>query len=531
MANKNAYFQLKLQMDGTYLLLYPGTEQNRLELKEIDEYLRSKRIEYDKEELKQALVGFRDFKKLKLSDRVYTKEKEGLSVQISEDRMSVVGRFYPPAEGGHLFTKAEIVSELVRAGVKFGAKEEVLNSFLEDRQYCKDYLLAEAMPQVEGKNAVFTYHFNTDLSRKPKLNEDGSVDFHQLETICPVEAGDVLVTLTPAVPGKPGLDVTGRVIAPATVKKMSLRKEKNTCISEDGLTLYSEVDGLVSLIDDKVFVSNIYEVQADVDASTGDIKFAGSVFIHGNVITGFTVEAEGDIIVDGVVEGARLKAGGQIVLKRGIQGMGRGVLEAKGNIITKFIENATVKTSGYVSTEAIMHSNVEADGEVTASGRRGFVVGGEIRSGTAISVRTAGSAMGTVTVLEIGADAKHMEEHRRISEELPEYEAELEKVTQTYNVLTRRMLAGGKLGADKISLLKTARESKESLEKQIQTMLTRMEELQEISGAQSSGCIRVRGVIYPGCKVVMYNTTYYVRSEMKYCRLIKDHADVKMVEY
>ena len=61
MANKNAYFQLKLQMDGTYLLLYPGTEQNRLELKEIDEYLRSKRIDYDKEELKQALVGFRDF--------------------------------------------------------------------------------------------------------------------------------------------------------------------------------------------------------------------------------------------------------------------------------------------------------------------------------------------------------------------------------------------------------------------------------------------------------------------------------------
>ena len=178
-----------------------------------------------------------------------------------------------------------------------------------------------------------------------------------------------------------------------------------------------------------------------------------------------------------------------------------------------------------------MHRNVEANGEVTASGRRGFVVGGEIRSGTAISVRTAGSAMGTVTVLEIGADAKHMEEHRRISEELPEYEAELEKVTQTYNVLTRRMLAGGKLGADKISLLKTARESKESLEKQIQTMLARMEELQEISGAQSSGCIRVRGVIYPGCKVIMYNTTYYVRSEMKYCRLIKDHADVKMVEY
>ena len=84
------------------------------------------------------------------------------------------------------------------------------------------------MPQVDGKNAVLTYHFNTDLSRKPKLNEDGSVDFHQIETICHVQEGDKLVTLTPAVMGKPGIDVMGRPIAPATAKKVTLRPEKNT---------------------------------------------------------------------------------------------------------------------------------------------------------------------------------------------------------------------------------------------------------------------------------------------------------------
>lgn len=531
MANKNAYFQLRMQTDGTYLLLYPGVEQNKLDFKEIDEYLRSKRIDYDKADLKQVLGEFKAFCSLKLSDRVGTKEKESLSVQVSEDRRTAVGRFYPPAEGGHLLTKAEIVSELVRAGIKFGAKEDVLDSFIADRQYCQTYLLAEAMPQVEGKNAVFTYHFNTDLSRKPKLNEDGSVDFHQLDTICSVKENEALVTLTPAVPGKPGIDVTGHVIAPANIKKMALHKEKNTYISEDGLTLFSEVDGLVSLVDGRVFVSNIYDIPADVDASTGDVRFPGSVFVHGNVITGFSIIAQGDIVVDGVVEGARLKAGGQIILKRGIQGMGRGILEAKGNIITKFIENATVKSGGYISTEAIMHSNVAADGEVTASGKRGFVVGGEIHSGTGISVRTAGSSMGTVTVLEVGADAQHMEEYHRLNETLPELEGELEKATQTVNVLTRRMMAGGKLSSDKVTLLKTTREAKESLEKQIQTLLERMEELQEMAGAQSGGSVRVRGVIYPGCKVIMYNTTYYVRSEMKYCRLIKDRAEVRMVEY
>lgn len=531
MANKNAYFQLKQQMDGTYLLLYPGTEKNFLDIKEIEDYLREKRVDYNREELREAIIGFKAACHLKLTDKVGSKEKESLSVKVSEDRKTVTGRFYPPAEGGHLLTKAEIVSELVRAGVKFGAKEDIIDSFLADRQYCWNYLLAEAMLPVEGKNAVFTYHFNTDLSRKPKINEDGSVDFHQLETICPVVKGDELVTFTPAIPGKPGIDVTGRVLAPATVKKVAMRPEKNTSLSEDGLTMFSAVDGLVSLIDGKVFVSNIYDIPADVDTSTGDVKFPGSVVIHGNVLTGFSVEAEGDIIVDGVVEGARLKAGGQIVLKRGIQGMGRGVLEARGNIITKFIENAIVRTGGYVATEAIMHSNVAADGEVTASGKKGFVVGGEIHSGTGISVRTAGSPMGTATIFEVGADAQHMEEYHQLSEELPGLEAELEKATQAYNVLMRRMMAGTKLPDEKVALLKASKESRAELEQQIQRKLERMNELQEIAGAQSGGSLRVSGVIYPGCKVVMYNTTYYVRSEMKYCRLIKDRADVRMVEY
>lgn len=531
MANKNAYFQLSARADGTYLLLYPGAVQNTLDFKEIDGYLRARGIEYDKTALLEAVSQFRTFSSVKLTGEVCPAQKEFLQVEISPDRRTAVGRFYPPSGKNALMTKKEIIAALVQAGIKFGAKEDQIDDFLEDRQYCKTYLLAEAMPQVEGTNAVLQYHFNTDVSRKPKMNEDGSVDFHQLDTITPVKEGDKLVTLTPAVMGKPGIDVTGHVIKPAAVKPVKLRQEKNTQLSEDGLTLLSSVSGLVSLIDGKVFVSNIYDIPADVDTSTGDIKFAGSVIVHGNVLTGFSVEADGDIIVDGVVEGAYLKAGGQIVLKRGIQGMGRGVLEAKGNIITKFIENATVRTEGYVATEAIMHSSVTANGEVTASGKRGFIVGGEIHSGTGISVRTAGSMMGTATLLEIGADPALMEEYHQIDEELPELEGELEKVKQMDEVLTKRMKAGERLAPDKLALLQNVRTTREELEQKLADSLARMDALQEIAGAQSGGSIRVSGVIYPGCKVIMYNITYHVRTELKYCRLVKDRADVKMVEY
>ncbi len=55
--------------------------------------------------------------------------------------------------------------------------------------------------------------------------------------------------------------------------------------------------GLVKVIDEKIVVNNIYDIPGNVGSSTGDITFDGSVVVHGNVITGFRVEAKEDIEV------------------------------------------------------------------------------------------------------------------------------------------------------------------------------------------------------------------------------------------
>ena len=55
-------------------------------------------------------------------------------------------------------------------------------------------------------------------------------------------------------------------------------------LNEDGCQLLSLVDGHVSLISGSIFVSNNYEIPADVDTSTGDISFEGTVMVRGNVL-------------------------------------------------------------------------------------------------------------------------------------------------------------------------------------------------------------------------------------------------------
>ncbi len=374
MGKKNGYFQLAEDEKGTCLKVFPPEDGgSRVVVEDVMKYCKAiKLADYNLGGLEAYLQGWDTLAEPfhLTSFRVPTQD-EVVLVEADSRGEEAYGRFYPPTEGGALLDKDEIVQALVAGKVVFGLQEDLLEEFLYNREYCKDILLAKAMPPEDGKDAEVTYHFNTSQVSKPKLGEDGSVDFHSLDNIQGVKKGDLLVTLTPADPGKPGMTVFGKVVKPKNVTRKVLKQGNNYTVSEDGLTIHSDVSGHVALVNGDIVVSDIYTVPEDVGFSTGDIAYDGNVEVRGNVLSGFVVKASGSIIVDGVVEGATLRAGAEIILKRGIQGMSKGILEADGNIITKFIENSEVVSGGDIITDAIMHSQVTARGRVTVVGKRG----------------------------------------------------------------------------------------------------------------------------------------------------------------
>ena len=451
-----------------------------------------------------------------------------MRIEINESKTSAKVRFYPPSGRGRFLTKEDIVEGMVRAGIKYGLDEQAIDSFLKSRSYCTDLMLAGALPAVQGHDAKITYHFNTDLTLKPKRLEDGSVDFHQLDMISHCHKGQLLATLTPMDKGKPGIDVCGVIIRPNKVNNRVMRHGNKSYLSEDGLNLYSAVDGHVSLVDGRVFVSDTYEVSADVDTSTGDIDYEGNVMVKGNVITGFSVKAKGDIEVNGVVEGAYIEAGGQIVLKRGMQGMNKGLLKANGNVITKFLENAEVIAGGYVSTESILHSKVSAKGEIIVGGKRGFVTGGEIRSGTMITVKTAGSQMGTMTLLEVGIDPKVLEEFRELEKKIAIMISDKERLVQALIMFRKKMEAGSKITEERLDYLKQATQNNIMLEAKIKESQKRYEELKIEVENNSSGSIKVSDVVYPGTKLVISNVVHFIREKTHHSKFIRDRADIKV---
>jgi small GTP-binding protein len=62
-----------------------------------------------------------------------------------------------------------------------------------------------------------------------------------------------------------------------------------------------------------------------------------------------------------------IEAGADIIMERGINGAGGGMVKAGGNVITKFIENAKVSAGSSVTSESILHSKIEAGTEVVVT--------------------------------------------------------------------------------------------------------------------------------------------------------------------
>lgn len=530
MRYKNSFVQIIHKPGATYLKVFPAKDGGKkLTFEEVSVYLNDKKIiEYDVKVVHKALTTAEEVTEVLLIEEEIASIDEYLKLSISADKMLVVGRFYPPSSNGKLLDREEILKQLEKAGVKYGIIEKHIDAYLRGRQFCTSIPLARGTQPVQGKAAEIQYHFSTTINVKPKINEDGSVDFHSLDNINKINKGDLLATLIPADLGKAGKDVWGNEVAPLKVVNKVLKHGKNIHLSPDGLNMYADVSGHVTLTEGRVFVSDTYQVPADVGPSTGDIDYDGNVSIAGNVVSGFTVKATGDVYVDGVVEGATIIAGGQIILRRGIQGMSKGKLVAEGDVVSKFIESSEVTSGANVSTDAIMHSYVSAKGDIVVQGKRGLITGGEVKSGGNITLKTAGSTMGTVTVLSVGIDPVLLEEYRRLEKDVTTHKNEIEKTMQVLNVFQKKIEKKEKLSPEKLQMYNTARAKKKIFEDNLTSILERYTELKEEMDLKDGGKIKVENIAYPGVKIIISNVVYYVNSETHYSQFVKERAEVRI---
>ena len=525
----NGYFRLVNETNRTSIKFIPPSEGGKpIDINDVIEYMTMKDYACDLPTLKRAIdEASEQGAVLVLEQSKRFAERECYKLTISPDKMKAVAKFYAASEGGEELTAEEILRDLEIKGIKHGVKQDVIEQFLQHREYCEDILIAEGTPPIQGKDAYIEYKFNTDKKAKPTLMEDGSVDFFNLNILNHCAKGEVLAVLHPEEPGEDGMNLLGERIKPADVKKEKFKFGQNIEMSGDGMTLTSMVDGHVELVEGQVFVSDMLVVE-NVDNSTGNIEYEGSVQVNGNVSTNFSIKAHGDIVVKGVVEGADLQADGNIIIARGMNGMGKGTLNAKGNIVSKFLENATAQADGYIASESILHSRVMAGGEVSVDGKRGFITGGRVCAAGGINVKTLGSEMGADTVVEVGADPKIKNRIGQLQKQIEENNKSLQTIQPVLTATMQKISQGIKLSPDKVKQVHALNLTAQQKKAAIKADEAELEELMTQAGGTAQAQVKVKGMVYPGTKVCIDDVSMVVQKNAHYCRFIRERGDVKI---
>lgn len=446
------------------------------------------------------------------------------------DKMAAYIKITPPEGGGRPAGLQEIAYQIKQSGVIFGIKEDVVHALVKDPIYGQNILIAEGMAPINGKSGEVKFLVDIHKDRKPIIMEDGSVNYRDLDYIENVHKGQKLCEMTEPTPGINGKNVVGTVLKAIDGKPAKMVRGRNVYMGEDGLSLYSEIDGQVMYIDGKLSVFSTYEVPADVDNSTGNINFIGNVSVRGNVLSGFVLEAGGNVEVHGVVEGAVIKAGGNIILRRGMTGNGKGRLIAGGDIVAKYIENSIVEAANDIKAEAIMHSDVKCGNRLELSGRKGLLVGGITKVGKEIEAKVIGSYMATTTTIEVGVDPNIRERYKFIRTDIIKMEENSKKANQAI-VLLRKLEAAGMLTEDKREILDKSTRSKIFFDSRISEYKAEIAELEEKLQQEVRGKIRVSDYIYQGTRVSIGSASMHIKETLQHCTLYKDGVDVRVGAY
>lgn len=231
------------------------------------------------------------------------------------------------------------------------------------------------------------HYFNPDFSHvrlTPQEGEDGSTVQRYLGYVQNVVAGQVLAEIID-LEENPRQTRDPRFI----YKTRHLPVGPNCALhSENPDKIVATANGYVFYHDGRISVKKLLNVRSNVGFHTGNIFFVGDLAVHGDVQTGFSVQA-GNVLVKGHIESAKIKAVGDVVCLAGIKGTNTSALkdepekaadsdgllpstliEARGNVRLPFCEHVQLRARGNLIIDgSCVHSTLYVGGNLVIKGR------------------------------------------------------------------------------------------------------------------------------------------------------------------
>lgn len=445
----------------------------------------------------------------------------GLNFKISDDRLSCIMTAKPlwlmGGELNHLVLLEYVESSGVhRDRIELKAVEEAARAIqvaLKDTEQQKaslEFVVAKGIPAKQGINGWIKFFFQR--AQRVVLKEDGSADFRNINKYIHINEGDKLASLFEGVPGEQGIDVEGKPIYPNPIDRPKLTLGKNvlpkTVPDPENPSLqikeyYAALSGVVFSTDNSLTVSPELNIESSIGLGTGNINFDGTIRVKGTIEEGAVLVCSGSLYLEGNVESSEVTVGEDLEVKGGVKGKGKGVIRIKGELRTKFVENAILEVDGDCIIENfILGSKIYCLGNIVLTGESSSLIGSDVIAYKGITMSSLGSPAQMDTSVEVGFHFKNDRLLNEGSARLVELEKELEAVLPEIHKIkevVQRMR--GNLDEARKQKFKDVFDAYSKKSKTLELLKSKVEELRSARYSTDNVKVVVRNTAHPGAVI------------------------------
>lgn len=446
-------------------------------------------------------------------------------IYLSQNGMAAWGILFPPFGDGPELELDELGKIMRQCRVSAGIDSSAIAGMITHKRYFTLSLIARGTPVQEGADGYVEERYLRQRPQGIQTDDAGRVDYRAQRYIQSIEKGDVICDIIPPRPGVEGLRVDGTIVNPRPVKPAKAPKGSNTTVSEDGAALIATMSGHVEYSGSVFQVKPSLDIPGNVDYSTGNIDFRGDVHVGGDVRENFSIHATGTVTIDGLVEGATVVAGGDIIVANGVLGDNKALLKSRGSVRARYLENCVVYSGDCTYAECVMASRIFSDNRINITAGRGTVIGGGLTAAVSIQANIIGAKSGRETEIVLGVLPY-------VQEELQNTELDLQAMHKELDELERqlRYIESRQGSSDSSNTLAKGRLRKSVLVMKIDKLIRRQQELQA-KRPDLSACRLECGTVYPVTRLTIGTTFRPIDRLWVKCNAVYDleKRDIKFV--
>ena len=431
---------------------------------------------------------------------------------ISESKMEAYLIVDKP-RGGALPDKQKILKAINEKGILFGLIPDAIDEAIQIMD-SQERLIARGQLPQPGQDTIFTKLLPVkENPAAADTDEWGVVDYRDFGDLLSVEAGMPLIERTPATAGIPGRTVLGKEIPARPGQDIHFTPGLKG-VEPDKTNpnrLLAKVSGQPIVMSNGICVEPILTLN-NVDLSTGNVSFSGSLRVKGNVTSGMKVRAKKDIFIGGAVEAADIQTDGDVTVSGGVIGRGakekakdgsewKAFIRCNGKATLRFAENAHIEAGESIFIQdSALNSTLLCTEQIIVGNKgssKGLVAGGICHAGSKIEVKVLGIATEVETHVLVGMDPAVFQRSESIRTLLKE--KNLEKTDEQKRLIHYRRLDPAKT-LEKIQEIEM---TLAELENEIISLTQELREYRRKLESQSQGKIIVYHRIYSGVNIQM----------------------------